>query len=253
MSRLPSLVTAAPLSGGLRRRRRLQRPVPQAVPHRFGEPEVDQWVLSEVVLRRIVPTVGVHPFPLNELLLMVSAVSWFRPSHIFEWGTHIGKSARVFYEATRTLDIPAVIHSVDLPDHHEHAEHPHHKRGQMVRGLTAVHLHQGDGLDVSLALYRCERPRPALFFVDGDHGYESVHRELTGILDAAPEAAVLLHDTFWQRPQSGYNVGPNRAIGDVLASRIGYRTFSPDLGLPGMTLVYRPNGVDTAEPTTRTV
>ena len=63
--------------------------------------EVDNWVISEFIVKKILPFVGFHPFPLNELHLMVAATCRFRPSHIFEWGTHTGKSARVFYETTR--------------------------------------------------------------------------------------------------------------------------------------------------------
>jgi hypothetical protein len=80
-----------------------------------SEFEVDAWRLSEFVLERLVPVVGTHPFPLTELMLLSGTVCRFRPSHIFEWGTHIGKSARAFYEITSHYGIPSEIHSVDLP------------------------------------------------------------------------------------------------------------------------------------------
>lgn len=205
-----------------------------------AEFEVDNWAISQFVLRKLVPVVGTHPFPLHELMLMVAAVCRLQPPQIFEWGTHIGKSARIFYACATHYGIAAEIHSTDLPDEVSHGEHPHRERGRLVRGLPRVRLHQGDGLDASLALWRAggRKPRP-LFLVDGDHSYQSVLRELTGITRAVPDAAVLLHDTFYQSSESGYNVGPWQAIEDVLASCPGrYRKQHSGLGLPGMTLVY---------------
>jgi cephalosporin hydroxylase len=205
-----------------------------------SEFEVDAWAISQFVTRNLVPIVGAHPFPLHELMLMTGAVCRLEPAEIFEWGTHIGRSARVFCEVTSHYRIAAEIHSTDLPDDVEHGEHPHADRGRMVRRLPRVHLHQGDGLETSLEIWRAggRKPRP-LFFVDGDHAYDSVLRELTGIADEVPDAAVLLHDAFYQSPDSGYNVGPYRAIEEVLAARPGrFRKIHSGLGLPGMTLLY---------------
>jgi hypothetical protein len=78
-----------------------------------------------------------------------------------------------------------------------------------------------------------------LFFIDGDHGYDSVKRELEGIIGAVPEANILLHDTFFQSPESHYNIGPYQAVQDVLRTVPPYRILRQDLGLPGMTLLYR--------------
>lgn len=201
--------------------------------------EVDGWALSEFVLSKIVPVAGVHPFPLQELMLMVSAVSRLRPPLIFEWGTNIGKSARIFYETCRHFRIPCQIHSVDLPDDEEHVEHPREKRGYLVRGLPIVLLHQGDGLEVSLRLWQeSGMPPNPLFFVDGDHSYESVIRELSGILDAIPQAAILLHDTFYQSCESGYNVGPHTAVQESIAKNPGrFQVIHSGLSLPGMSLI----------------
>jgi len=202
--------------------------------------EIDNCIISDFILRTLIPIVGVRPFPLNELQLMVGAVCRFSPTHIFEWGTHIGKSARVFYETVREFHIPAQIHSVDLPEQIEHVEHPHRKRGLLVRGKAGVFLHVGDGLTDSLRLLSAAgNSCVPLFFVDGDHEYSSVHRELTAILREAPNAAILAHDTFFQSPESGYNVGPHKAIQDVLAAQPrGRRTLSTATGVPGMTLIY---------------
>ena len=87
--------------------------------------EVNNWELSSFILKKLVPVVGTHPFPLNELSLMSAAVAWTRPTHIFEWGTHIGKSARIFYETCKYIKITPEIHSIDLPDNIDHVEHPH--------------------------------------------------------------------------------------------------------------------------------
>jgi cephalosporin hydroxylase len=202
--------------------------------------EVDAWQLSSFVVERLVPVVGVHPFPLNELMLLSGAVCRFKPSHIFEWGTHIGKSARAFYEVTSFYGIPSEIHSVDLPDEIEHAEHPSSERGRMVRGLDRVHLHQGDGVDRSLEIWRrAGSPDAVLFLADGDHSENSVYRELSAIADAVPRAVVLLHDAFYQSSESGYNIGPYLAIERVLRERAGrFKRLDSGLGLPGMTLLY---------------
>ena len=206
-----------------------------------SEFEADNWQLSQFVLQKLVPVVGAHPFPLHELMLMSAAVCRFRPPQIYEWGTHIGKSARVFYECVAHFGIACEIHSVDLPDDAEHVEHPEGARGKLVRGLNGVHLHQGDGLTESLGLWRrLGRKEGVLFFVDGDHEYGSVQRELSAIVTEVPSAKILAHDTFFQSPQSGYNVGPHRAIEEVLSARSGsYRRVDSGLGLPGMTLLYR--------------
>lgn len=206
-----------------------------------SEFEVNNWVVSEFVVGTLVPIVGVHPFPLSELVLMVAAVCRLKPTRIYEWGTHLGKSARVFYETAKHFQMDVEIHSVDLPDTVVHQEHPGHHRGTLVKELSGVHLHQGDGLSVSLEL-RAYAPPPhhTLVFIDGDHDYASVKRELTGVMTGMPEAHILLHDTFFQSPESAYNIGPYRAIQDTLAAAPrSYRSLSTNTGLPGMTLLHQ--------------
>jgi cephalosporin hydroxylase len=205
-----------------------------------SEFEVDAWAISQFVMHKLVPIVGSHPFPLHELMLMTGAVCRLEPREIFEWGTYVGQSARIFYEITSHYRVPAEIHSTDLPDDVEHDEHPHADRGRMVRGLSRVHLHQGDGLTTSLELWRAGgRQLQPLFFVDGDHSHESVLRELTGIANEIPHAAVLVHDAFYQSAEAGYNTGPYRAIEEVVAAWPGrYRRVYSGLGLPGMSLLY---------------
>lgn len=207
--------------------------------------ELDKWVISDFVSEVLLPTVGTRPYPLDELVLMASAACALRPTHIFEWGTHHGKSARVFWETTERFSIPSKIISIDLPDDVHHEEHPGAGRGEYVRGKGRIELLQGDGLE--LALGRCRglgtRSKP-LFFLDGDHSYESVLRELSGITKEVPTAAILLHDTFYQSSDSGYNVGPHEAIGKVLSGSVRkrYERLDTILGLPGMTLLHPRGG-----------
>jgi cephalosporin hydroxylase len=202
--------------------------------------EVDNWIISEFVAARLVPVVGVHPFPLAELCLLVAAVCRFRPPQIFEWGTNVGKSARIFHETVTHFGIASQVHSIDLPDETDHVEHPHDDRGILVRNIPAVTLHQGDGLETALRLWREGGNRPGpLFMLDGDHSYASVSRELAGVMDAAPNAVILAHDTFYQSAGSNYNIGPYQAIEESLAARPGrYRRISTNTGLPGLTLLF---------------
>jgi len=203
--------------------------------------EVNNWIISQFVVERLLPQVGFHPFPLNEQMLMTAAVCRIKPTHILEWGTNIGASARIFYEICKAFSVNADIHSIDLPDHECHEEHPGQQRGRLVRGIPQVRLHQGDGLDVALCiLTTASQPVRALFFLDGDHGYDSVRRELVTIISSVPTASILVHDTFCQSEASGYNTGPYRAVQDVL-QEIGaaFEVCSQDLGLPGMTLLWR--------------
>lgn len=211
-----------------------------AVNRQCTEFEVNNWELSKFVVEQLVPIVGVHPFPLPELFLMSAAVCRLRPTHVFEWGTHIGKSARVFYETSAYFGLAVEIHSVDLPPDVDHQEHPGQRRGELVRDISNVTLHLGDGLRVALEVIRTHQVARPLFFVDGDHAYESVARELTGIMEQVPQAQILLHDTFYQSPESQYNVGPHRAIVEALARMPGrYRVMETTTGLPGMTLLYQ--------------
>lgn len=204
--------------------------------------EVNNWTLSDFVLSQLVPIVGVHPYPLNELMLMAGTVCRFRPTHLFEWGTNVGTSARIFHETARYFEIPLEIHSIDLPSEVGHLEHPGSRRGELVEGKRGVSLHLGDGLETSLAIYRTlPKGCRVLFFVDGDHSYSSVRRELEEIFTRVAEPKVLLHDTFFQSSDSGYNLGPHLAIRDALGSLPAdrqLRMIETKTGLPGMTLLY---------------
>jgi len=203
--------------------------------------ECNNWVLSKHVIERLVPLVGIHPFPLNELLLMSAALCRIHPKHVFEWGTNIGKSARIFYETSKCFGLGTTIHSIDLPETVAHVEHPGKRRGALVRGLRDVILYEGDGLDVASKLgHSMVNQGPFLFFLDGDHSYESVRRELSSITEQFSSSSVLIHDTFYQSAESSYNVGPYEAVQSVMRDqRDPYRIIATSTGLPGMTLLYR--------------
>jgi cephalosporin hydroxylase len=202
------------------------------------QPEADKWTLSEFVVKTLVPIVGVHPYPLDELLLMCSTLNYFRPDLIVEWGTHYGASARVFFEAAQFLSIKTEIHSADLPLDVAHVENlqDQNMRGHLVKGKP-VHLHFGDGLVVVQNLMEEKQPRLPLIFLDGDHAYETVQRELNILKEIAPRAVVLAHDTFYQKESSNYNIGPYKAVTEF-AEKHSLPTYSTALGLPGMTLLY---------------
>jgi len=204
--------------------------------------ETDNFVLSRFVIERLIPIVGYEPFPINELILMSAALCRVSPTHVFEWGTNVGKSARIFYEVSAYFGLNVQIHSIDLPDDIAHAEHPGSRRGEMVKGMPNVSLHQGDGVEKALQLARSMQGNPRfLFFLDGDHSQDSVSREIGRIENEFPFSSVLLHDTFFQSSASGYNVGPFLAIQSIAEK--GWiaptQLIRTDSGLPGMTLLYR--------------
>lgn len=212
-----------------------------AVNTNCAEFEVNNWTISCFVIKKLIPVVKFRPFPLSELCLLSSTLCFFKPTHIFEWGTHIGKSARIFYETAKYFNIPVEIHSIDLPDNISHVEHPGCQRGKLVKGLRNVILHQGDGLNKSLEIIKniASGCRP-LFYIDGDHSYESVKRELTGIMVSVPNAIILLHDTFYQSAESNYNIGPFKAVNEALNfPNNQYKKIQLNTGLPGMTLLYK--------------
>ena len=213
------------------------------VAHGGNEFEIRNDIVSEFIISKLVPIVGVNPYPLSELSLMVAAVVYFRPTHIFEWGTNVGKSARIFFEICSRFRFDTQIHSIDLPDDVDHDEHPRKKRGYYVKGIKAVKLHWGDGVTTAINLCKSfDTELKPFFFLDGDHEYESVRRELQIIHDNVSFPAILVHDTFSQSEESGYNVGPFLAIQDFLKNVRGkYDKIETHLGLPGITLLYPKN------------
>lgn len=204
--------------------------------------EVDNWVISKFIVEKLIPIIGTHPYPLDELQLMVASLYYLKPVVIFEWGTYIGKSARIFYETSRAFKLKSKIYSIDLPDNVPHPEHPGKERGRhVIKIKKGIVLLQGDGLMTSLNLYqKLRRPKKVFFYLDGDHEYHSVFKELSYIVKKIPTANILLHDTFYQTKESGHNLGPHRAIKAILERYPKkFYVISTRLGLPGMTLLYQ--------------
>lgn len=229
------------------RRRFLPPPAPTQLPilenptlfRTHDHLQVDCWAISRFVTERLIPVVGQHPFPAHELMMMTAAVCHAKPDLICDWGTHVGKSARAFWEICHAFGIDSEIHSVDLPDEAEHVEHPGDRRGLLVRDIHDIHLHQGDGVSVAMTLLRRDPPRrQPLFFLDGDHGYETVLRELRTIVDAQPRSYMLVHDTFMQSHPEDFSIDPHLAIQTFLMeSRQAWEVIHSGLGRPGMTLL----------------
>lgn len=203
-----------------------------------SQPEANKWVLSDFILNNLIPVVGVRPYPLDELLMMSSTLAYFKPDLVIDWGTHLGKSARVFYETAKYLKLQSQIHSVDLPPSVDHVENKLNssQRAMFVRDLP-VRLHLGDGPSVASEVLKELKPKLPMFFLDGDHSFASVQNELKVINSVTKRAVILVHDSFYQGPESGYNIGPFQALNDFAAQN-HLPIQSTILGLPGMSLTY---------------
>lgn len=133
----------------------------------------------------------------QEVEFFESVLGRYRPTHVFEWGTNVGASARLFYEAALELGYPCEVHTVELPDELAHLDrdHPGQRYGQWIAGLP-IHAHRGYGLEKSMRLLYELEPECALFFLDGNHDHGVVLTELDGILYHDPEAVIVIHDTI---------------------------------------------------------
>ena len=199
--------------------------------------------LDSFVLEKILPKTGLL-YPLAEISLMALVVDRVRPTHIFEWGTNIGSSAKIFHHITESLGMDIPIHTWDLPEDVPHGQHPKENHAKLAKGLALVHFHRDDGLRGALAQYQIEKTKDPkirpLFFVDGDHSYASVIREITGIVSAQDEFNVLAHDTFVQKPDSK---GQSREswVGCPTALELAaqdYRWLNVGFGNPGMAYLW---------------
>ncbi|MDQ7818383.1 MAG: class I SAM-dependent methyltransferase [Melioribacteraceae bacterium] len=210
------------------------------VSHNGLEFEIRNDVICRFILNRLIPIVGLRPYPLNELNLMVASVCFLKPEIIFEWGTNIGKSARIFHEICKYFHIDSTIHTIDLPDEIHHQEHPSNRRGYYIRSIKSVKMYQGDGVTTALDIFKSSKKDNPLFFLDGDHEYESVRRELQLIHESVISPKILIHDTFYQSKEAGYNIGPYLAIEDFLKNVPNiYRRIDAHLGTPGITLLFK--------------
>jgi hypothetical protein len=205
--------------------------------------EADAGQLDNFVLEKILPKTGLL-YPLAEISLMALVVDRVKPTHIFEWGTNIGCSAKIFHQITESLGMDIPIHTWDLPEDVSHGQHPGDNHGKLAKGLARVHFHRDDGLRGALAQYQIEKARDPktrpLFFADGDHSYESVIREITGIVSAHDEFHLLAHDTFVQKPDAK---GQSREswVGCPTALELAaqdYRWLNVGFGNPGMAYLW---------------
>jgi predicted O-methyltransferase YrrM len=212
---------------------RLRR-VPTLVPAvpRPERLEVDKWATSEVVLK-LARVVGSHPFPLDELMLMAAAFEYHRPEMVIDIGTHIGKSARIWYELARHHRSNTTIHTIDLYDA-AHPEYPSSRLGRYIRGLPVIQ-HIDDGCRGASALIRRAPDARYLIFCDGDHRYESVKRELE-LATMIRRGCLLVHDTFYQ-PGSGYNHGPYEAVQEFVGRVPVRQVVHLQTGLPGLSYI----------------
>lgn len=219
----------------------ISQPFTDPVKNSGLEFEVNNWEISRFVVEVLVPITGYVPYPLTELMLITAATVHTKPAAVFEWGTHIGKGARVFYEIKKAFNLDFDVHSIDLPEGVEHVENISRDRAQLVKDISEVELHYGDGVDTAVQLYKDKyQGQKVLFFVDGDHEYGTVKRELDTIYSAVGKNLyVLSHDTLFQRPESGYNIGPFTAGEEFLQAHPGeFETRRQELGLPGMTFIF---------------
>ena len=205
--------------------------------------QADTCQLDNFVLEKILPKAGL-PYPLAEISLMSLVVDRVKPTHIFEWGTNVGSSAKIFHHITESLGMDIPIHTWDLPEDVSHGQHPGDNHGKLAKGLDRVHFHRDDGLRGALAQYQIEKKknpkiRP-LFFVDGDHSYKSVIREITGLIPVQEEFHLLAHDTFVQKPDVK---GQSREswVGCPTALELAaqdYRWLNVGFGNPGMAYLW---------------
>lgn len=162
-------------------------------------------------------SLGIPGYGDDEVEFMYETVALVRPSHIFEWGTNRGSSARILYEAARDRKmLSCQVHTTDLPTLlcGINKEHVGSDTGCIFAHLEGITQHYGDGVTCSLLAFREARNPRSLFFIDGDHNEENVLRELRWINLVAPSEAILLHDTH---PGARPSFGPFHALNIFLA------------------------------------
>lgn len=211
----------------------MRSPVGEFTPATARNLEIDKWAASEAVLR-LQRVVGKRPYPLDELLLMTAVFRYLQPAVVVEIGTHVGKSARIWWELSRMSGRRTAIHTIDLHDP-SHAEYPGKALGKMIKGLPVVQ-HYGDGFEVADQILPTFAGSTCVLFLDGDHAYESVAKELTLVSRHPNVVGVLVHDTFYQ-PGSAYNHGPYEAVMAFVASHPVRELVHAHMGLPGMTYI----------------
>lgn len=152
--------------------------------------------MSLTAVTRRIQELAIPGYGEDEVLFMAETMARLWPTHVFEWGTNRGSSARIFHEARVLIGIDCEIHTVELPLELAHLDrdHPGQASGLFIEDIP-VSQYLGDGLEVSLRLYAEAEPERALFYLDGCHRYKQVLVELRTLSTAVPEAVLLLHDT----------------------------------------------------------
>lgn len=197
--------------------------------------EVDAFSASTIVLA-LARIVDIHPYPLDELMLMVAAFAYHRPEAVIDIGTHYGKSARIWHELATLFELHTAVHTIDLLDP-KHPEFPGDQHAKYIRDKN-VQIHQGDGSTIAAELIAENPYRRYLLFLDGDHRQESVLKELA-LVRTMQRGGVLLHDTFFQ-PSSRYNHGPYLALQEFLETFAAKQVIHVQTGLPGMSYIGLP-------------
>ncbi|MGH2953106.1 MAG: class I SAM-dependent methyltransferase [Solirubrobacterales bacterium] len=116
-------------------------------------------------------------------------LAWFSPGDVVEIGTFRGRAAATMAMALETASNPARVISLDI----DATALEHTASGLAAAGLAhRVTLARGTADTV---LSRMPELRPGLVFVDGDHSYRGVMRDLTAIEPLVPNGSiVVLHD-----------------------------------------------------------
>lgn len=136
----------------------------------------------------------------EDIGFMAHVVGEVQPTHIFEWGTNVGASARIFYELTEDW-IPTVdIHSTDWrPPGSRCFEFPDRYQGYWVDGLP-VTLHEGDGLKTTLEGFKWAKPARALVYLDDGHLFEENYVALETLHREHPDVSILVDDARTGEP-----------------------------------------------------
>ena len=146
--------------------------------------------------------IGLVGYSPEELNMILDTMLDQQTDLVVEWGTNIGQSARIFYEAREWLGLPCVIHSVEIQ--RELGPVWGYERGHWVKDLD-VRLHIGDGVTRGVDLWHASGAHRPLFFLDDNHAESEVLRQLRMIAVEAPEAVMLIHDTH--TPVYGNEIG----------------------------------------------
>jgi hypothetical protein len=157
---------------------------------------------------------------------MHDTVALVKPDRIFDWGTNVGASARIFHEAT---DAHCIVETIDLPKVLEPLDRDHAGTHTGLHLVPEIRQHRGDGVTEAIRLCAIWNPERPLFFLDGNHLHENVFREIWSIHKFCPRGVLLVHDTNqqpgdavrkWQHRYGGYRV-------DVLNSQAGMARLIP--------------------------